>query len=65
MMRALNVENVKGYSLEITAMSINPGSKIGENFSMKCVLPIESPQELKGELLSVEKSMVKLWVPNL
>lgn len=57
MMRALNMENVKGYSLEITAMSINPGSKIGENFSMKCVLPIESPKELKDELLSVETSM--------
>ena len=38
-------------------MSINPGSKIGENFSMKCVPPIESPQELKDELLSVETSM--------
>ena len=26
MMRVLSVENVKGFSLEITAMSINPGS---------------------------------------
>lgn len=57
MMRALTVENVKGFSLEITAMSINPGSKIGENFSMKCVLPIECPKELKDELLAVEASM--------
>ena len=57
MMRALSVENVKGFSLEITAMSINPGSKIGENFSMKCVLPIGCPKELKDELLEVESSM--------
>lgn len=57
MMRALSVENVKGFSLEITAMSINPGSKIGENFSMKCVLPIGCPKKLKDELLEVESSM--------
>ena len=54
MMRALSVENVKGFSLEITAMSINPGSKIGENFSMKCVLPIECPKELDEEMQQIE-----------
>lgn len=57
MMRALAVENVKGFSLEITAMSINPGSKIGENFSMKCVLPIECPEDLKKELQTIESAM--------
>ena len=57
MMRALTVENVKGISLEITAMSMTPGSKIGENFSIKCVLSIECPEDLKGELLAVESSM--------
>lgn len=56
MMRALSVERVKGFSLEITAMSINPGSKIGENFSMKCVLSIDCPKELKEQLQAVESA---------
>lgn len=56
MMRALSVENVKCFSLEITAMSINPGIKIGENFSLKCVLPIESPENLKDEFISIESA---------
>lgn len=55
-MRALTVENVKSFSLEITAMSINPGSKIGENFSMKCVLPIESPVDLMDQLQAIESA---------
>lgn len=56
MMRALTITNVKSFSLEITAMSINPGSKIGENFSMKCVLPIEYTIEQKEELQSIESA---------
>jgi len=56
MMRALTQDNVKGISMEVSAMSVEQGNKIGETFSMRCMLPVAFPQEVTDKLRSAEES---------